>query len=110
MRIKSIAVLLLVATLAGAGTVPTWLPPAQVLIPPSGCHGHGDNAPASRHDCCLVGHDVAVPKVFAVSCPAIECEQSEWVVRPAFPGALLGIESVPAPDSTFPQSSTPLRL
>src|SRR5580704_10598664 len=81
MRLRSkIAPVLLIATLASSLWAQQNLSPVvQFPEQSSGCHGHhhGSSSPyhAPVHDCCLTGHDAAMPQVSSVERPPAESHQ-----------------------------------
>jgi len=68
---KSIVILALVA--ATMGTLWPMPPLFSFERHPShrGCHEQSSQTPASRYDCCLSGHNVAIPSAFPPLRPAI---------------------------------------
>jgi hypothetical protein len=69
---KNIVVVLTMAVVMGAFS-PFLLSPDQAHArSSSGCHEHGRKTPARSYDCCLVGHDVAVPQAFHFYRPAVK--------------------------------------
>jgi hypothetical protein len=117
MRIRSkIATLLLIATLA-SGLWAQQDPSTPVQLPKqsSGCHGQSQGSPTPRpapvHDCCLTGHDAAIPQVSSVERPPAECHQ---LAASAVPSssilALMGLlKQSPIPSAESP-GITPLRV
>ncbi len=92
MRSKTIAVLVVAMLLTSslAAQSPLW---AQSHQRPSGCHGSGSKAPRSGHDCCLMGHDVALLQTSRLSRPAIHYAGSDdLVVSPPIVVANLDVQ------------------
>jgi len=88
-------------------------PPAQVAEHSGGCHEHGNSTPKPKqpHDCCLTGHDAAIPQHSRAQRPPVQ-----YAYLVAFVTAhSLAITSLGARDnSTFfsPESpgTNPLRV
>ncbi len=114
MRIRSkIAPLLLIAALTtGCWAAQQFVPFAQLSEHPMGCHDR-DSSPhrAPTHDCCLTGHDVAIPQVSTVERPPAECHQHLGL--PSAPSPAVPILCVLNCSSIFSPESpgiTPLRI
>lgn len=110
---KRIAVLIALAA-AGANSLG-----AQSLViqaPPveraSGCHEHGSSAPAQHptsYQCCLVGHDTAVPQTSQPQ-PVLAEVHAEFVALYP-PHAASDVASHDGPiDSGSPPQASPLRI
>ncbi len=90
--LKTIAVLV-VATLLTSSLALQSPVSARPDQRPSGCHGRSSNAPASGHDCCLTGHDIALPQSSQLFHAAAQCACSDLVVSPPFSATRLGVRS-----------------
>jgi hypothetical protein len=78
----------------------------------SGCHEHSGKAPAPRpvsNQCCLVGHDTAVPQTGPLPIVLLE-DRAEAIpaFAASFPSA--GKSHVRAIDSGGPPEASPLRI
>lgn len=107
---------LLIATLAAGlkaqqGRFAAVQRPEQSL----GCHGQSQGSPtphqAPIHDCCLTGHDAAIPQISSVERPPANCHQ---LAASAIPSssviAFLGpLKLSPIPSAESP-GTTPLRI
>jgi hypothetical protein len=111
MRSRSqILVVLLMATLLTA----MW--PMQLPLSveshghPSGCHEQGGKAPAHGHDCCLTGHDVALPQNFHLPRPSSHCACSIFDMQPALVIVAIAAEKPLSIRSADPPGFVPLRI
>jgi hypothetical protein len=69
------APILLIVILASACWMAEPLPAlAQLPAHSGGCHGHGNSTPdpKPRHDCCLTGHNAAIPQLARAQRPPIQ--------------------------------------
>ena len=117
MRIRSkIAPVLLLATLAsGLWAQQNLSPVTQLPKQSSGCHGENHGSPNPRHapihDCCLRGHDAAIPQGPSAERPPAECHQPASSANSFSPiMAIIGfVKHSPIP---FPESPglNPLRI
>jgi len=84
--------------------------PALAPAPQSSCHEHGDGAPRpanAKYQCCLTGHDVAIPQVSILIEPTIQVS-----VVPVPAASLRATEffNVVTVLSEDPPGTTPLRI
>jgi hypothetical protein len=86
---------------------------AQAQERPAGCHEHGSQAPAphsTSYQCCLTGHNTAVPQTFHSPEPILHDMQIELLVDApigSLPTGGLGELTV---SSGSPPGATPLRI
>src|ERR1700690_1701380 len=91
MGIRSkIAPVLLIATLvSGLWAQQNLSTVVQLPEQSSDCHGHNHGSPNPRpapiHDCCLTGHDAAIPQVSSAERPPAECHQPAGSASPSSP-------------------------
>src|SRR6202008_4744005 len=78
-RFKIAPVVLIAAMVSGFWAQPGFSASFQLLEPSSGCHGHNHSSRAPQktpvHDCCLTGHDVALPQLSSATPPPAQCRQ-----------------------------------
>jgi hypothetical protein len=108
-------VVLLVMTAVGA----SFLGPQSLLLHaqpqerPAGCHGHGSKAPAppsKSYQCCLTGHNTAIPQTSHSPEPILHDMQIELLIdSPIGPLATGVLGQLPA-SSGDPPGATPLRI
>ena len=80
---------------------------------PAGCHEHGSKAPAphsTSYQCCLTGHNTAVPQTSHSPEPILHETQIELLIdSPIVPLTTGGLGHLPAA-SGDPPGATPLRI
>jgi len=84
--------------------------PAPAAAPQSSCHEHGDGTPRpanAKYQCCLTGHDVAIPQVSILIEPTM---QVSAVSLPAAPLPATEFFNVVRVLSEDPPGATPLRI
>ncbi|MGC2246629.1 MAG: hypothetical protein WA609_08495 [Terriglobales bacterium] len=117
-RSKIAAVLLLAALTASCWAAQQFIPFAQLSEHPMGCHEHGKSSPQQSsphkmplHDCCLTGHDAAIPQLSTVERPPAECCQHLGLPSASSPAlpilSVLNCSSIFSPESP---GTTPLRV
>lgn len=121
-----------IATLVASCWVGYLSASVQIKEPSSGCHSHSQSQsqnpsrgstnpqPAPIHDCCLTGHDAAIPQFSSAQRPRAECHQRICAASDALPTVvMLGVmkisrlppQNLPAqsPCAFSPFSPVPLR-
>jgi hypothetical protein len=113
---------LLIATLAAIVTANFWAgqhlsASVQLPEPSSGCHGHGNGHGGTNprqgpvHDCCLTGHDAAIPQLSSADRPPANCHRPGGLASAPSPTiAITGlVKHSPIASSESP-GTTPLRI
>ena len=116
MRLRSkISSVLLIAMLIAGGWAAN--APSQSAIQSdqqqSGCHRRDgkSSAPLPTHDCCLTGHDSAVPQIPYVPRPDVRCTQAELMLEVSRPTTIFDtIEPSSSIHFADPRGTAPLRL
>src|ERR1700751_1336319 len=105
----TVAFIALIVVTAGTFS-PPWSPLAsQLHEPPSRCHEHGKEAPARGYDCCLNGHNVAIPRAFSSVRPAVRAVTDLAPARTTTTDSF-STDRSPLTQCAHPPSSTPLRI
>jgi hypothetical protein len=85
---------------------------AQTNERPSGCHGHGNRAPApepTNYKCCLSGHNIAIPQSSDSPQPAFTSTILEMLVAPPIAESVRALPRILSFSSGGPPGS-PLRI
>src|ERR1700733_4818255 len=110
-----------IATLAASCWVGYLSASVQIKEPSSGCHSQSQSQNPSRgstnpqpgpiHDCCLTGHDAAIPQFSFAERPRADCHQRICAASDALPTvAMLGVmKNLPLTTSESP-GTVPLRV
>jgi hypothetical protein len=80
---KLVVLLAMAAVSASSLGAQVFLLPAQSQQPPAGCHEHGSKAPArhsTNYQCCLTGHNTAVPQTFHSPQPILQDIRIELLI------------------------------
>jgi hypothetical protein len=110
---KLVVLLAMAAVSAGSLGAQVFLLPAQSQQPPAGCHEHGSKAPArhsTNYQCCLTGHNTAVPQTSHSPEPILHQLQIELLIdSPIGPLETGGLGELTV-SSGDPPGVTPLRI
>jgi hypothetical protein len=110
---KLVVFFVMVAVSASSLGAQAFLLPAQLQQPPAGCHEHGSKAPAphsTSYQCCLTGHNTAVPQTSHSPEPILHDMQIELLVEaPVGSLATGGLRQLTV-SSGDPPGVTPLRI
>ena len=109
---KIVAVLILIAVGASSLAAQSLLSHAQSLERPAGCHEHGDKTPTphpTKYECCVIGHNTAVPRAAYSGEPLLYDIQIELVGEAPIESLATGLESLFI-SSGDPPGATPLRI
>ena len=88
------------------------LSPRASAAPPAGCHEHGGNVPQpkpAKYQCCLTGHDVAVPQPSDLHPPVIQVSISGTQDESPVQATVSHREEI-TPSSEHPPGILPLRI
>jgi hypothetical protein len=115
MRHLAKIVVLVVMTAVGASSLgaQSFLFQAQLQQRPAGCHEHGSNPPAPQstgYQCCLTGHNTAVPQTSQSPEPILYDIQTELVIESPVISLVAGSLECFAVSSGDPPRATPLRI
>ena len=110
---KIVVFFVMVAVSASSLGAQAFLLPAQLQQPPAGCHEHGSKAPSphsNSYQCCLTGHNTAVPQTSHSPEPILHDMQIELPVDASIGSLSTGcLGQLPA-SSGDPPGATPLRI
>src|SRR5271166_5963393 len=95
-RFKIVPVLLIVTLAVNCWAGQHLSASVQLPEPSSGCHGHGHGGANPRqgpvHDCCLTGHNAAIPQLSSADRPPRACHQPGSLASALSPTiAILGL-------------------
>ncbi len=85
----------------------------QPLERPPGCHEHSSKAPAphpTSSQCCLTGHNTAIPQTSKSSVPILYDMQTEFFIESPIGSLVTGGFGKLAVSSGDPPGTTPLRI
>jgi len=110
---KLVVLLVMVAVSASSLGAQAFLLPAQPQQPPAGCHEHGSKAPArhsTNYQCCLTGHNTAVPQTFHSPQPILQDIRIELLIDSPIGSLETGGLRQLTVSSGDPPGATPLRI
>ena len=110
---KLVVLLAMAAVSASSLGAQVFLLPAQPQQPPAGCHEHGSKAPArhsTNYQCCLTGHNTAVPQTFHSPQPILQDIRIELLIDSPIRSLETGGFGQLSFSSGDPPGTTPLRI